>query len=82
MQECKHPAIAFYADADDMAPPDYARKIQASMPTSCPIYFISPGNYGHNWMGSRVSFWANLADDLYSDKTIIINGNEALLGTG
>lgn len=79
---CKHPAIAFYADLDGFCPPDFARRMQASLPTNSPVNVISPGAFPHGWFPLQPDFAVNLMMNLYRNEPLLVNGIPVIPGAG
>lgn len=45
--------LACWGGADDLAPPDYVKRIQQVIPEGKDTYVLTPGpDFGHNWIGS------------------------------
>jgi pimeloyl-ACP methyl ester carboxylesterase len=66
-------SVLMFGDLDVYAPPEYARRVQSSIPEGKDIYVIAPGNYDHNWMGSVAGApqAANWADQIMRGATIL-----------
>lgn len=45
--------LACWGGADDLAPPDYVKRIQQAIPKGKDTYVLTPGpSHGHNWTGT------------------------------
>lgn len=65
--------IVAAGDADAFGPPDYQRRIQLGYKEGSEVYFVSPGNLGHDWTNSSAGapLAAGWVDQLAKGQTIL-----------
>lgn len=84
LQRVRNRTIACWARNDGFCPPDFHRRIQATLPKNpdSDIYVVSPGNVsgGHSWMPNAPGVWSAWIDQLYKNQPIIVNGEPAVPG--